>query len=48
VEVAALDGMIYVLGGQPLASPASKLNQEYDSATDRRREDPRDRGGSTK
>jgi hypothetical protein len=28
VEVAALDGMIYVLGGQSLASPASKLNQE--------------------
>src|ERR1700730_15114511 len=38
VAVAAVNGMIYVLGGQTLGSPASKLTQEYDSATDRWRD----------
>jgi N-acetylneuraminic acid mutarotase len=38
VAVAAVNGMIYVLGGQTLGTPASKLNQEYDSATDRWRD----------
>jgi hypothetical protein len=42
---ASRDGMIYVLGGQSLASPASKFDQEYDPATDRWRENPRDRRG---
>lgn len=35
VGVAALDGKIYVLGGEALGKTASQLNQEYDPATDR-------------
>ena len=35
VGVAALDGKIYVLGGEGLGKSASQLNQEYDPATDR-------------
>ena len=33
--VAALDGKIYVLGGEALGNSASQLNQEYDPETDR-------------
>src|SRR5271169_3662718 len=35
VGVAELDGKIYVLGGEALGNTASRLNQEYDPATDR-------------
>jgi N-acetylneuraminic acid mutarotase len=36
--VTALDGKIYVLGGEAFGKPASGLNQEYDPATNRWRD----------
>ena len=38
VGVTALDGKIYVLGGEAFGRPASGLNEEYDPATNRWRE----------
>jgi hypothetical protein len=36
--VAAVDGKIYVLGGEALGNPATPFNQEYDPTTDRWRD----------
>ena len=33
--VAAVDGKVYVLGGEAIGNPATPFNQEYDPATDR-------------
>ena len=37
-SVAALDGKIYVIGGEAIGNPATQFNQEYDPATDRWRD----------
>jgi len=36
--VAALDGKIYVIGGEAIGNPATQFDQEYDPATDRWRD----------